>query len=99
MHAFIGDSSNGQPPMTVIIPSDILHATNAVQVPTVARLPDSHAASAAPVVDAIRALDDELRKSHEEAEVHCQKEVNKTPRDHFGPKTETLLRLCQVACE
>jgi hypothetical protein len=38
MHAFIGDSSNGQPPMTVIIPSDILHATNAVQVPTVARL-------------------------------------------------------------
>jgi hypothetical protein len=62
-------------------------------------LPDSHAASAARVVDAIRALDDELRKSHEEAEVHCQKEVNKTPRDHFGPKTETLLRLCQVACE
>jgi hypothetical protein len=38
-HAFIGDSLNGQPPMTVIIAStNFLHAANAIQVPTVAKL-------------------------------------------------------------
>jgi hypothetical protein len=38
LHAFIGDSSNGQPPITIIMPTDFLHAANAVQVYTVAKL-------------------------------------------------------------
>jgi hypothetical protein len=38
LHAFIGDSSNGQPPITIIMPTNFLHAANVVQVPTVAKL-------------------------------------------------------------
>jgi hypothetical protein len=224
LHAFIGDSSNGQPPITIIMPPDFLHAANVVQVPTVAKLqqllqddpdaqsvgpfaagdddtepvhvrkcvwipnryallvfgdgasprvaweiiypvvlaeahdtecqdlidwlrvaitrgisggsqvampmlqmetftspahsqafqafrleimhhdlpkmlPGSHTASATRVADAIGALLDEQRKTHKEAEVRRLTEENKVSRDLFGPKTETLMRLCQVACE
>jgi hypothetical protein len=38
LHAFIGDSSNGQLPITIIMPPYFLHAANVVQVPTVAKL-------------------------------------------------------------
>jgi hypothetical protein len=224
VHAFIGDSSNGQPPITIIMPPDFLHAANVVQVPTVAKLqqllqddpdaqsvgpfaagdddtepvhvrkcvwipnryallifgdgvsprvaweriypvvlaeahdtecqdlidwlrvaitrraaggsqvampplqmetftslahnqafqayrvdvmrrdlpetlPGSHAASTTQVVDAIGALADEQRKTREEAEARRQTDANKTPRDLFGSKTETLMRLCQIARE
>jgi hypothetical protein len=60
-------------------------------------LPGSHAASATQVVDAIGALADEQRRTREEAEARCETDANKTPRDLFGSKTETLMRLCQVA--